>query len=317
MSQGIVIGCDVSKAWVDVCDARAPASRSTRIANAQGQIEGWVGTLPAGCRVGVEATGTMHELLAQCLVRAGHTVYVLNPRWVHAYARALGVRGKTDRSDARLIARYVAAEGDHLHPYCPPRPEQAELRRLLLRRIELAKLRAATRMSLGEQAAGIVEQFNLLMRQVERRIKQLIAADEQWRGQAAQLQRLPGVGPLVAAHLVQVLGRIPFRSVDAFIAHTGTDPRPNDSGQKQGKRRLSHHGDAALRHMLFMAALAACKRPEWRTLYEHHRAKGLASTAALVVIARKLARLAYGMFKHGYTYDPARILTTGATCHAS
>lgn len=317
MSQSIVIGCDVSKAWVDVCDARAAASWSPRIANTQAHIESWIETLPAGCRVGMEATGTMHELLARCLVQAGHTVYVINPRWVHAYAKALGLRGKTDRGDARLIARYVAAEAGHLHPYLPPRPEQAELRRLLLRRIELAKLRSATRMSLGEEASGIVEQFTLVMRQIERRIQGLIAADEQWRRQAVQLRRLPGVGPLVAAHLVQVLGRIPFRSADAFIAHTGTDPRPNDSGQRQGKRRLSHHGDSALRYMLFMAALAACKTPEWRAIYEHHRAKGLASTAALVIIARKIARVAYGVFKHGHNYDPKRIVAAGTPCHAS
>jgi hypothetical protein len=53
--------------------------------------------------------------------------------------------------------------------------------------------------------------------------------------------------------------------------------------------------------------MAACKRPEWRALYETNRQKGLSSTAALVVVARKLARIAFSLFKTGHDYDPSRI----------
>jgi transposase len=303
----MVIGCDISKARVDVQLLEAAASRRLQLANAEGAIARWVGELPARCSVGMEATGTMHELLAAKLVQAGHTVYVLNPRWVHAYARALGLRGKTDSADATLIARYIAAESKTLHPYCPPGPEQAELRRLLLRRLELVKLKTATRQSLGSAARAVLAEFNALLREIELRIHALIAADAQWCALARRLRSIPGIGPVVVAHLVQVLTRIPFSGVEAFVAHTGTDPRPNDSGQKQGRRRLTHHGDRALRHMLFMAALAACKLPEWHALYDMQRAKGLPSTAALIVIARKLARIAFSVFKSGIPYDATRI----------
>jgi transposase len=227
-----VIGCDVSKDRIDVQMLGAAGSRRAQIANREGAIARWVAQLPPGCRVGMEATGTLHEGLARALVQAGHTVYVLNPRWVYAYRRALGLRGKTDQVDAMVIARYLQEHAQHLHPYRVPSPEQAELRWLLLRRLQIQKLRSAARQSLGVQAQAVLEQFAVLLRELERRIAALIAANPDWRALAQQLRSIPGVGPIVGVHLVQVLTRIAFGNTEAFVAHTGTDPRPNDSGQK-------------------------------------------------------------------------------------
>lgn len=317
MSHKTVIGCDVSKAWIDVAQNDGTNVRDRRVANAQKEINQWAERLPKRCVIGMEATGTMHELLARTLVELGHTVYVINPRWIHGYARNVGLRGKTDRSDARLIARYVSAEAKHLHPYRPPTAEHAELQYLLKRRIELAKLRAATQMSLGEQAKAVVKEFNAVMKEMERKIRRLLAANSERKARAARLMQVPGVGPLVAAHLVNALERTPFRGSDAFVAHTGTDPRPNDSGQKRGRRRLTHHGDASLRGMLFMAALAACKKPEWKAIYDHHQQKGLASTEVLNIIARKIARITFSIFKNGSAYDPAHVTSPQTRCLAS
>lgn len=310
MSQsGIVVGCDVSKLWVDVCAVDAGGKRMVRLSNDPKSLKRWASALPGVCQVGMESTGTYHLCLAQELVEAGHTVYVINPRWIHAYGRATGQRGKTDRSDAALIARYVQSEAKDLHAYELPSVEQARLRYLLLRRQELVKLRGATRQSFGPEALEVIAGFNRLLRSLEREIHQLIKAHATWHESAQRLRRIPGVGPIVAAHLVQVLTRIPFASGDAFIAHTGTDPRPNDSGQKRGRRRISHHGDATLRQMLFMAAMAAIKQPEWHDLYDRYRQRGLPSTGALVACARKLARIAWHMFKHpDADYDAAKVI---------
>jgi transposase len=120
------IGCDISMDWIDVCVLEPP--RHFRIANKPKPVERLARELPPGSRIGMEATGTMHQLLADAMCAAGHTVYELNPRWVHRYAGGVGVRGKSDRSDAMLIARYVHAERAHLHPYRSPTPQQREIR---------------------------------------------------------------------------------------------------------------------------------------------------------------------------------------------
>ncbi len=304
-----IVGCDVSKLWVDACVAQKSGRTTSRLSNTPESLKRWACALPQASQVGMESTGPYHLTLAQALIEAGHTVYVINPRWVHAYARSTGQRGKTDRSDAALIARYVQSEAAYLHAFELPSDEQARLRYLLLRRQELVKLRSATRQSFGEEAADVITGFNRLLRKVEREVRQLIEAQAVWREHAQQLRQIPGVGPMVSAHLVQVLTRIPFARADAFIAHTGTDPRANDSGLKHGRRRISHHGDSALRQMLFMAAMAAIKQPEWRKLYERYRHRGLPSTGALVACARKLARIAWHMFKHpDADYDPGKVV---------
>lgn len=301
----IEVGCDVSMRWIDL-QVLAP-SRCWRVANKAKNLERLARELPPGSFVGMEATGTMHELLADTLCAAGHTVYVINPRWIHRYAGGIGARGKTDRGDAMVIARFVHAERATLHAYRPPTPAQRELRVLLHRRAELKKLQTATEQSMGSEASEVVKSFDKLIKQLERRIAALLKADSQWKEWAARLRAIPGVGPLVVAHLVETLARRPFEAVNAFIAHTGTDPRPNDSGGKKGRRRLTHHGDALLRGMLFMAAMAAIKVPQWRAIYQQHRRKGLPSTAALVIVGRKIARIAFSLFKSGGRYDPQRL----------
>jgi len=75
--------------------------------------------------------------------------------------------------------------------------------------------------------------------------------------------------------LVNTLERVPLKSADAFVAFTGLDPRPDDSGQHRGKRRLSKRGPSELRRLLYLAAMAAKKTAAWKPLFEHYRTKGL------------------------------------------
>jgi transposase len=305
------IGCDVGKAAIDVAYL-GEADRHAKLRNEQHAIDRFVRGLPAGSLIGMEATGTYHEALADALARAGHRVFVINARWVHNYARSLGVRGKSDRRDAMVIARYVAAEHPHLKAHVPLTAEQRELRELLQQRHAVARLISQARQSLGDRAGPVIEQLVSFERELESRLKKAIAANPAWKSAFQRMRQVPGVGLLTAAQLLATLTRLPFANADAFIAHTGTDPRPNDSGQKRGRRRLSHHGDGTLRTLLFMAAMTACRDPRWRELYEAQRRKGLASTAAFIIIARKLARIAFSLFRSGLDYDPARLPAAAA-----
>jgi transposase len=303
------VGCDVGKRRIDVCLA---TSHGVQLSNERLAIERFARTLPANSLVGMEATGRYHELLAQILVAAGHRVYVINARWIHAYSRGLGMRGKTDRTDAQVIARYTTAEHAKLRSYQPPSPEQLELRTLLQRRHAAAKLLATARQSLAEDAEALLAVLKTTCTDIERRIARLLRSRPEWAGLAERLRSVPGVGALTSAQLVATLTRMPFSRVEAFVAHTGTDPRPNDSGQKRGRRVLTHHGDASLRGLLFMAAMTATRSPAWRRYYLAQQAKGLSRTAALVVVARRIARITFSLYKTGETYDPARMTTKAA-----
>ena len=104
MQTGLDVGIDVaSKAVVVACAAGSFAPCTVR--NERGALRKWLGGLPSGSRVGMEATGSYHQLVADLAHAAGHGVYVLNARDVKKYAEGVGRRGKTDRVDAEIIAR--------------------------------------------------------------------------------------------------------------------------------------------------------------------------------------------------------------------
>jgi transposase len=53
--------------------------------------------------------------------------------------------------------------------------------------------------------------------------------------------------------------------------------------------------------------MAAAKTKTWKPIYQHYRAGGLSTTAALVVLARRIARTAWSIYTHKTAFDPQRL----------
>jgi transposase len=305
------IGVDVAKDEVVVACA-AGSFATLALANQRAALQGWLKGLPAGSRIGMEATGTYFETLADLAHAQGLQVFVLNPKDVKHYAKGIGRRGKTDRVDAGVIARFIAHEHAHLHPYVTPSRQQRTLDRLLKRRARLVTIGAAVKQSLAG-LSGVRREMDAIIARIEALIDKIDALTRdllhklpaQWRT-FEHLQSIVGIGPLAGAYLTNTFARLPFANVNAFIAHTGLDPRPDDSGKKVGRRRLSKRGPAELRRLLFNCAMSAAKSRLWKPFYAQQRAKGLSSTAAIIVLARKLARIAFAVFKQQTTFDPQK-----------
>ena len=94
-----------------------------------------------------------------------------------------------------------------------------------------------------------------------------------------------------------------FKSRDAFIAFIGMDVRVRDSGKFRGQRKLTKKGDSEIRRLLYCAAMAAARTALFKPQYRLLRARGLSSTASYVVIARKLARLAFALLRRQAQFD--------------
>ena len=311
MKSSSFIGVDVAQRTLDIAmDSRGEVRR---IDNSAGAIRRWLGSLPEDCRIGIESTGRLHQLLVRTALAAGHTVYVLNARDLSHYARSLGRRAKTDRLDAELIVRYLQREHTQLHPYRLPTALQAQLDELISRRHQVVRARGALRQSFAVSLCKLqaveraLEALERLIAALDQRMQELVAQDANLHSAANHLRSVVGFGPLLSTSMAHAITRHPFKSADAFIAYVGYDPRVRDSGQWRGRRFLSKRGPAELRRLLFTAAMSACKTTLWRPFYERHRARGLSSTAALVVLARKLARIAFSIVKYRTDFQPARV----------
>lgn len=99
----IIVSCDLSRAFIDVC---INAGRTTsRIENIKPAIAQWLGTLDPSALVVFEATSGCDSLLIEALDERDIAYARVNPRQAREFARALGVLAKTDKVDARVLAQ--------------------------------------------------------------------------------------------------------------------------------------------------------------------------------------------------------------------
>lgn len=300
-------GVDVASAHLDICSYGS--STVKRIANTPAAISRWLGCVPPGSAIAMESTGRYHQALAAGACAAGFAVYLLNPRDVRSYARGLGARGKTDRLDAQVIARYGAHEHHQLRLWQPVTLQQQALDELLRRRAVLVNCQQKLRMSAADcpavlaTLAPLMQEFDRALKAFDRQIRAAVQAVDA-EGQAFDcITSVPGIGLLSGAALLGVFRRLASASADAVIAFLGLDPRPMDSGHKVGLRRLSKRGPPEWRRLLFNAAMSGSATKAWKGCYEHERTKGLSGTAALNVLARKMVRVAFSLFKNRTRFE--------------
>ena len=306
------VGADVAKA--ELVGAVHGQAQCRSLANDIHAISAWLRELPAHTCLAMESTGRYHQLLAQLASAAGLQVYVLNARDVHFYAKALGARAKTDRVDAHIIARYLAEQHSRLRPWRAPSVLLGQVQQLLGQRWTIVTKRTALRESLHGSDTTIAsavtqldEAFTALLTAIDRRIAELLDTEELLSHQRKLLQSIVGVGPQTSALLTSLLAQLEFASADALVAYSGLDPRACDSGRSRGRRRLSKRGQPALRRQMYLAAMSACHTKTFKTTYRKLRDRGLQTTEALVVLARKLLHIAFAVWRTGKPFDPSRV----------
>jgi transposase len=103
-----------------------------------------------------------------------------------------------------------------------------------------------------------------------------------------------------------------FSGPEQYIAYAGLDPSLHDSGdtiQRRGK--ISKRGSPLLRHTLFLAAFVVCRRHDYfRRIYRKHRNRGKKHRNALVIVARRLARVIWRLLtdRRPFTARPPKTI---------
>ena len=301
----IILGADVSQEWIDL--ALHGDEDVQRIDNTRKAIDQALKALP-GAALAVEATNTYHELLVERALKLGLSVYVISGYQLSHYAKSVGTRMRTDPIDAQLLARYLHREIDALRPFQPKSQHHQRLWRLLKRRARLVQFAKALRQSLTA-----IRELQRSLNSLLRRIKEVIAVIDRllrklaitlgWQADLQRLRSIPGIGPLSAYALLLAYRAGHFTHRDPYIAFMGLDVRTKDSGKHKGKRKLTKQGDPEYRRLLYNAAMAAARTRYYRQTYQQALARGFSTTAAYVIVARKLARLAFALLKKQASFD--------------
>jgi transposase len=302
-----IVGVDVAKNELVIYQAELDLLEE--IPNTKTAIKQWLKALPGNVAIAIEATNIYHLEFADLAYEAGCTIYMVGGYELKHYREGVKVRAKTDALDAKLLARYLKNEAEELHPWTPPSPLYRQLLSLFRRRAALVQARVGLVQSWANEPllkTAFAAQVKS-MQQLEALIEKTINEHLKQAGLLGQLKRclkVEGIGFLTGARLITAFQRGDFRNADAFIAFLGLDLRVLKSGQKDGRRSLTKRGDPEARRLLHNAAMSASRTAAWKGFYEEQRARGFSTTQALVMLARKLARVVFALLKGQSEYQP-------------
>jgi transposase len=301
-------GIDAGQRYLDV--GFAPSGKTFRVANLAEGIATLIERLTqAGIRrVVLEAIGPYAQRLVQALAAAGFEVGIVNPRRIKAFRDAEGGRAKTDRLDARLIARFALAMSDAVRPL--PTAEQSALKALSLRRRQLTEMIAMEKNRLKQALEPIlidshraaIADLCAECARIEAELARRIAHDPDLARILDILRSIPGIGERVATVLVTDLPEIGQRDRKAIASLAGLAPHVSQSGNAPPRAAIAG-GRPCVRAALYMAALVAARHhPQLKASYNAMREQGKPGKVALIAIARKLLVTANALVKNNTPY---------------
>ena len=302
-----------------------------RIETKPEQIELFASSLGPDDRVVLEVTGNAWEI-ARTIQPHVAEVLVVSP----SDTGIRQARAKTDRLDARTLARLLAA-GSVDGVWMPDRWTWV-MRRRLSRRSQLvwARSRAKNQVHavLMRQLVGrppVADLFGVkgrrwlselqlapeesetvsaAMRQIEffekeiAEVEQLIALAAMESAEIKRLMSVPGVNVIVAASFMAAIGNIHrFESPRKLVGYLGLDPRVHQSGVGPASHgHISKHGSVRARHALVEACWTTVRQPgPLHAFYQRIRARR-GHSVAIVAAARKLASLFWCLLTRGEDY---------------
>jgi transposase len=315
------IGLDVHLEFCEVAVAEDGEVRSAgRIETKPEQIELFARSLGKEDRVALEVTGNAWEI-ARIVEPHVDQVLVVSP----SDTGIRQARAKTDRLDARTLARLLAA-GSLEAVWMPDRSTQM-MRRRLQRRSQLARARSRVKNEIQavlmrclvgrspftdlfgkkgrawlaelelpceerETVDAGIRQIEFLDQEIEA-VERLIATDALESPEIKRLMTLPGVNVICAATFIAAIGDIRrFSSPRKLVGYLGLDPRVSQSGSTPATHgRISKRGSTAARHALVEASWSTIRQPgPIHAFYQRVRARR-GHQVAVVAAARKLACL--------------------------
>lgn len=326
------IGLGVHRDFCEVAIVEAGEVRSAgRIETTPATLALFAQSLCASDRVVLEVTGNAWEI-ARILEPHVGQVLVVHP----GDTGIRQARAKTDRLDARALAKLLAAGS--LDGLWMPDEQTRALRRRLARRSQLVRARTRAKnechavlvrrlikkpavsdlfglagrewlrevelpVEERETVDGCLRQIEFLDREIAEVEKQ-VARDALGSPQVKRLMTVPGVNVIVAATFLAAVGDVGrFPDQRRLVGYLGLDPRVRQSGSTPATHgRISKQGSASARHALVEASWSVVRQPgPLHAFYQRIRARR-GHQVAVVAAARKLACLFWCMLTRNEDY---------------
>lgn len=312
----IIAGCDVSKDTIDVqIMFDDDAFKYLKIANNQNgfeRLKDEADKLLIKPRFVMESTGIYYENLADYLTNQGYEVAVVNPLKVRKFFELNFSRTKTDKQDAKLLARYGQAIKSQ--PYIVPTAMQYRIKRHIsaLRQFnkDLGAVKSRLQVTKDEMIVSLLEEQRSL---IENHIEQIKASIENLTQQtpAAQTSRhlasVPSIGKLTASILSHYLHLYRFDNPNKLTAFAGLSPQKTQSGTSVHKPdKLSKYGNRTLKGSLYMSAIVCLRCGYFKQFTDRLKVKGKPTMVIICALMRKLLVIAWHLWHKQEDYNSQR-----------
>jgi transposase len=303
------VGIDVSKDWLDI--VVIPSGETWRTENIESKMDVLVEKLEQFKpeRIVIEATGGYERLVTTRLYLAKLPVCRVNPKRVRYFARSIGQIAKTDKLDAKVLARF----GEMVKPAFTQLPTEQEqlLGALLSRREQLMVILVAENNRLGtaleKVRPSLLEHITWLkkqLKQLDHEIDTFINDTPELKQREGFLREVEGVGKKTAAKLIADVPELGYCDRKQIAALIGTAPYNHDSGYKKGQRSISG-GRPDVRRILYMATLAATRfNPVIKVFYQRLLKAGKLKKVAIVACMRKLLTILNAILRDHKHWNP-------------
>ena len=313
------VGIDISKTKFDACllldENKTKAKTFGNSYEGFHALLAWLEENEVPCvHVCMEGTGRLWEPLAEFLNEKVAVVSVVNPARIKGFAQSDMRRSKTDKIDAKIIARFCRAQNPKA--WITPPPEVKAIRDMQ-RYVEALKENRARESNRIQSSAVIDERVHRAIQEhidyLDREIEQLeneildyIGSHKKLRHDFDLLTTIIGVGQTTA---VTFLGELSCatnfdtgRQLEVFC---GIAPRLFESGSSvRSRSKMSKVGNPRVRKALYMPALCAMRlNPALSEFAQRLKSAGKPGRVVVCAVMRKLLRIMFAVLKSGKPFD--------------
>ena len=321
----LIIGIDISKLKLDIIGIDANSETILQhqiIENTVSKINSFLKKVIKKYGINdvlfsFENTGVYGYFLASSLDKMNVGYCNLSALEIH---RSIGIkRGKSDKIDALVIAKYTLTNRFKLKLSVATEQHLMELKLLYTQREKVTKAirqfqnNKETELFLPKEMlskfsksnTSIIKNLKRNLKLIDTQIVSIININSSLKKDYELVQSIPGIGPQTASYLLIVTkGFTCFENARQLACYAGVAPFPYQSGSSiRGRNKVSHLADKKLKSLLNMCALNAKKYDYQIKIYFNTKVdEGKNKMLVLNNIRNKLLHRVFAVIKRQQPY---------------
>jgi transposase len=324
MNYKTIIGVDISKKTIDVAlkQHNNPTIPHCQFSNNQKgftTMMNWIGKQTTAEKQDIlfcmEHTG-VYVLPLACYLSENKLCFCLENPYHIKHSMGLQ-RGKTDKADAKMIARYATMHQEELKLSNFPGKIIIKLQALLAYRERLVNAQKGFKVANGELSAFVEKQisshinketkslikcFENRIKKADKQIDELIKQDLQMSKNYELAKSVKGIGPIIASYMIVYTQN--FTTITdsrKFASFSGIEPFEHSSGTSIKKRNsVSHLGNKKMKRLLNNGAWNAAKYDnEIKIYFKRKLEEGKNQLSIINAVRNKIVSRVFAVVKRG------------------